>query len=144
MRDAVAGGDQASEVVATSHNEITIGDVTKGPGTSLPVFIAEELRKYKLRILLRETHHLKEDCNLRFGLPRGDSPNEFGFRLAYVDTGCPAKKSGDSAKMIEMVMCDEEICASQVQAEVSDRLLHYFVAVRMSHPGIDDEIPAVI
>ena len=46
--------------------------------------------------------------------------------------------------MIEMVMRDKEIGASQVQAEVCDHLLHYFAADRMSHPRIDDEIPAAI
>jgi hypothetical protein len=141
VTDGMTGGYEAGETITASHHDITIGNVVKGPGASLPVLIAEELGSYTCRVLLRETQHLKKDSHLRFHFSRGDPLDEFGFRLAYVDMGCLAEESGNRAEVIEMVMCNEEIGTSQVQTKFCDCLFHYFVAVRISHTRIDYEIP---
>ena len=61
MTNGVARSHQAGEVIVATHNDVTIGDVAKGPGASLPVLIAIELGNHTERILLRETQYFEED-----------------------------------------------------------------------------------
>ena len=140
----MAGSDEAGEAIAALFNDIAVGNILKRPGTSFAVRVAEELGNHIHRLFFRETHYLKENGCFRLRLPRGDTFDEFGFRLAYIDMGCPAEEPGNGAEVIEVVMRDKEIGTFQVQAKVFYRLLHYFVADRMGHSRIDYEIPVAV
>jgi len=141
---AVTGRYQAGEMPAASNNDVAIGNASVGPGTSLPVFAAIELRNDKRRFLFRETQHLQENRHLRIHFSLSYPLEEFGFSPAYVDMRCSAEKPGDGAVMVEVVMGDEKIGASQVQTEVPNRIFHGLVAGRMSHTRIDYEIPVSV
>lgn len=144
MTDGVAGGYQTGELIVSARDDVPIRNIAEWPGALWPVLVTVELRNHTHRVLLRETQQLEEGLHFFQHFSRCDSFDEFAFRPAYVYMRYPAEEPGNSAEVIEMVMRNEEIGAAQVQAEVPDRILHKFVADRMRHSGIDDEMPVAV
>jgi len=117
VTDGVAGRHKAGELITALCDDVTVGNVTKGPGASWSEVVSIELSNQIHWVFLWETQHLKEGAHLLLDLSRGDPLNEFGFRPAYVYSGCSTEEPGNGAEMIEIVMGNKQIRAFKIQAK---------------------------